>query len=145
MIEPLKAEDVEKATLACIEYAQEINEPYDEDYIRGSLLRLSDKIPILVAKNDEGEIIGMSAFVCVPHLYDPNVMLARECIWHTSPKLNNFARARLQRKLLDQMMMVCRKKGISLYINVRHDSSMGDMLEIQGFKKKTIQYVKEAE
>lgn len=144
IIEPLKSEDVEKVTKACIEYAQEIGEPYDENYILDTLDQISDgKLPVLVAKDEAGEVMGVSAFVCVPHVYNPNVMQAREGIWHTSPKLCNFARARLQKDLLEIMMLTCQKQGISLFVSVPPNSSMADLLESRGFKVQNIVYVKE--
>jgi len=89
--------------------------------------------------------MGVSAFVCIPHLYNNNIMEARECIWHTSPKLCNFARARLQKDLLEIMMMTCQKQGISLYVSVPENSSMADLLESRGFKVKNILYAKSGE
>lgn len=145
IIEPLKNEDVEKVAVACIEYAQEIGEPYNEDYIKATLTKISDgKLPVLVAKNEAGEVMGVSAFVCVPHLYNPDIMQARECIWHTSPKLSRFARARLQKDLLEIMMMTCQKQGISLFVSIPENSSMADLLASRGFKVKNILYEKES-
>lgn len=141
-IEPLKTEDVEKCVAACIEYAQEIGEPYQEDHIRKMLVKYSDgSLPVLVAKNESGEVMGMSAFVCCPHLYNPDIMQARELIWHTSPKMGKFSRVKLQKRLLKIMMATC--KDISLYVGA--NTSMGEVLLSEGFKIKNVLYVKEAE
>ncbi len=143
-IEPLDRKDIDKCTAALIEYAQELGEPYNENYIRESLSAVADrKLSILVAKNDQDEIVGVSAFIVTPHLYTPEVFEAREFIWHTSPKLNNFARARLQRNLLDIMMETCRRKKIDLYVGVLPGSSLADMLELRAFEPKAIQHKKE--
>jgi len=144
IIEPLKSEDVEKVAVACVEYAREIGESYDEDYILSMLSRYSDGcLPILVAKDKAGEVIGVSAFVCIPHLYNPAIMQARECIWHTSPKLNKVLRARIQLRLLSLMVETCAKMGISLHIGV--NEGYEKILERAGFTKKNIMYVRETE
>lgn len=142
-IEPLKQEDVEKCVSACIEYAREMGEPYQKEYIRKMLSRYSDgSLPVLVAKNESGEVMGMSAFVCVPHLYNPDIIQARELIWHTSPKMGKFSRVKLQKRLLKIMMATCEQENISLYVSA---DKLGEMLIAEGFKEKNVLYVKEAE
>lgn len=138
IIECFKKEDIGKATMACIEYAREMGEPYKEEHIREMFAKHIGTLPILVAKKD-AEIVGMSAFMCVPHLYNPDIIVARELIWHSSPKLSKTLRAKIQLRLLSMMMELCKKEGVPLHVSAEN----GKMLEKVGFKGKSIIYVKE--
>ncbi|PKN37681.1 MAG: hypothetical protein CVU62_08120 [Deltaproteobacteria bacterium HGW-Deltaproteobacteria-2] len=141
---PLKAADIEKATKLICEFALETNEPYDKKHIRNLLTKYADgKLPILLAKNKAGDVLGISGFICVPHLYNPNVMQAAEFIWYASDKLSRFDRASLMKRLLDIMIATCQKQKISLYVNTPTYSYLNDMLVFEGFRPKTISYVKE--
>lgn len=148
-IEPfeiLKSEDIEKAIKLVCEMAQEMGEPYDRKHIKNLLEKCADgKLPVLIAKNKAGDILGISAFICIPHPFNPDIMIAREFLLHVSQKLGNFDRASLMKRLLDIMIATCQQQKIFLCVDAPAYSYLNDMLIFEGFKIKNVLYVKEAE
>lgn len=142
-LEVLQPDDIERAVQACVEYASEIQEPYDMEYIRRTFHEVVGRYPITVAKDEHGNIIGMAAFVCVPHLYNPHLIQAKECIWHSSPKLGLKERVKVQYALLKIMTETCARKNIPFWISLPVSSAWIKRLEKDGFKSKYVLLVKE--
>jgi hypothetical protein len=142
---PLTSEDVDLTVEAVRKYAAEMAYSFNEPYVRENLYAMANgKVPIMIIKDDNGQIAGVSGMIITPNLYNPEVYEAREFCWHTDPDHAPPVRARLMLRLLDLMVSGCRACGFPLNIAVRAGNrTTAKMLETRGFKLTELIYKKE--
>ena len=100
-------------------------------------------MPIYIAVDDAKNILGVAAMLVVPNILNPDLLEAREFIWHTSTKLSSYQRAKLMLQLLDVMEDRTGNIGVDLHVSVPPTKSLTDMLERRGYKMKEFHYARE--
>ena len=152
---PITPDDVASALATMREYALEMDLPFAGDHFLPGLsaLAVGGNSFFMVAKDENGEVVGISLMIIFPNIYNQERLEARELIWHVHPRLSVPDQVHLKLRLLDQMLDICKRLGLAFHMTAKAlDPGVKSprilnpyrMLNSRGFKMTEINYIKEA-
>lgn len=105
---------------------------------------VTDDAAGLIVSEENGQINGVMLF-CVPaHYMFKSYRNAYEMMWHASPSLPTFKRARIMTELLEFGEKLAKQKGAAwLYLSADFNTTAANYLGRQGYGQHSTTYGKE--